>query len=331
MARQARLDHENAVHHVMGRGIEKRPIYTDGADRTEFLRRLAAISRQCRMRVYAWSLMPNHFHLLLQRTTVPLSMGMQRLLCGYAQWFNRRHERAGRLFQNRYKSKLVQTELYLARLVRYIHGNPVRAGIVTADDLSSYRWTGHAVLMGRRRGAWQDTDTVLSYFGDSDEEARESLEEYMTHLEPNPEEIRRWVWMLSFGGRRRKCPVPAIGSDEFRSRMAAAIDDSGASAKRTHPGQLAAIITELCSEFNVSRLELASGKRGKSLSRARAVGAYLGTGVLGLTCAQASRFLGVTPQSVNISAKKGQRLLREEVGISRRLLSRISEVNRQRS
>lgn len=311
MARQARLDYEDSVHHVMGRGIEKRPIFTGDCDRTEFIRRLGHVCSQCAIEVYAWSLMPNHFHLLLRRTSIPLGMAMQRLLCGYAQWFNRRHERSGRLFQNRYKSKLVQTELYLTRLVRYIHRNPEKAGMIDLDDLHTFAWSGHAALMGSHMHKWQDTKTVLSYFGDSIEEARHSLESFMRRDEPEPEELSRWVWMLRFGQRKRKCPVPALGSEEFRRSLAVSRDKPPEEPGSASPGTLASVIGAVCNEMKIEQGKLRGGKQSKSLARARAIVSHVGTGMLGLTCVQVSRFLGVTPQSVNICARKGEKILTE--------------------
>jgi len=325
MARQARLDYENTVHHVMGRGIEKRPIFTDDCDRTEFIRRLGDVCSQCAVRVYAWSLMPNHFHLLLRRTRVSLGMAMQRLLCGYAQWFNRRHERSGRLFQNRYKSKLVQTERYLTRLVRYIHRNPEKAGIVDLDSLRSYSWTGHSALMGARQHSWQDTDSVLAYFGDSVEASRSSLEQYMHHDEPEPEELGRWVWMLGFGERKRKCPVPALGSEDFRRQLAVRIDTAPERLGGPSPGRLASVMGAVCRCMKVDRGKLRAGKRDRAHSRARAVISHVGTGMMGLTCEQVSRFLGVTPQSVNMSAKRGERVLEGSTEIRRAVFSVLNQ------
>lgn len=103
--------------------------------------------------------MTNHVHLLLRTGIVPLATLMRRLLTGYAISFNRRHRRHGQLFQNRYKSILCQEDVYLLELVRYIHLNPLRAGIVSnVNGLNGYPYTGHSVLMGKQVAGWQDTD-----------------------------------------------------------------------------------------------------------------------------------------------------------------------------
>lgn len=114
----------------MVRGIERCDIFLDDEDRSHFLERFTPLLIATETRCFAWSLMSNHFHLLLKPTSVPLSHFMRRLLTGYAVVFNRKHSRLGHLFQNRYKSIVCEEETCLQELVRYIHLNPLRAGIV---------------------------------------------------------------------------------------------------------------------------------------------------------------------------------------------------------
>lgn len=121
MPRQARLDVPGLIHHVMARGIEGRDIFIDDNDRTNFLKRLVeAANRPGGPRIYAWALMSNHFHLLLRPGGSGLSPVMRRLMTGYAVTYNKRHKRQGHLFQNRYKSFVVEQETYFLELVRYI-------------------------------------------------------------------------------------------------------------------------------------------------------------------------------------------------------------------
>ena len=108
------------------------PIFQDDIDRDDFVGRLAALCTETSTKCLAWTLIPNHFYLLLQTGTIPVATIMRRLLTGYAVRFNRRQGRHGHLFQNRYKSILCQEELYLLELVRYIHLNPLRAGQVNS-------------------------------------------------------------------------------------------------------------------------------------------------------------------------------------------------------
>jgi len=180
MARGPRLDCPGAVHHVRARGIERRPIFRDDVDRTDFLSRLAGLSRLLRSPIYAWILMPNHVHLVLRSGALGVSTFGRRLLSGYAGSFNTRHGRAGYLFQGRFKSTLVDEDAYLLELVRYVHLNPLRAGLVqTLEDLDHHAWSGHAALVGTRANDWQETTFVLRQFADSLPIARQLYREFV--------------------------------------------------------------------------------------------------------------------------------------------------------
>ena len=150
----------------MVRGIERRRIFESDRDREDFLDRLGQIIQEGQASCFAWVLIPNHAHILLRTGPTPLAQMMRRLLTGYAVSFNLRHQRAGHLFQNRYKSIVCEEDIYLSELVRYIHLNAIRAGLVKdMEGLDRYRWSGHSVVMGMEQRAWQARDEVLSYFG----------------------------------------------------------------------------------------------------------------------------------------------------------------------
>jgi putative transposase len=134
MPRQSRIDTPGALHHIISRGIERGKIFKDNQDRFDFIKNLGLILEQTETACYAWSLIPNHFHLLLRTGKVPIATVMRRILTGHAVRFNRRHKRHGHLFQNRYKSILCQEDTYLLELIRYIHLNPLRAKLV--DNLN---------------------------------------------------------------------------------------------------------------------------------------------------------------------------------------------------
>lgn len=166
MPRQGRIDTSGALHHVICRGIGRQKIFTGKDDYLSFMKRLGDLLMETKTSCFAWALIPNHFHLLLRTGKAPVSVVMKRLLTGYAVNFNRCHNRYGHLFQNRYKSILCQEDAYLLELVRYIHLNPLRAGLVSGyGKLAAYPYCGHGALMGRRNIEWQDTEYVLSLFG----------------------------------------------------------------------------------------------------------------------------------------------------------------------
>lgn len=148
MPRAARLDAPGVLHHVIIRGIERRKLFRNDKDREDFIERLGVLCPATETICYAWAFMSNHAHFLFRTGTVPLSKLMRRLLTGYVVGFNRRHRRSGQLFQNRYKSIICQEETYLRELVRYIHLNPIRAGIVQClDELKSYKWDERGTLL----------------------------------------------------------------------------------------------------------------------------------------------------------------------------------------
>jgi REP element-mobilizing transposase RayT len=159
MPRQPRLDAPGALHHVMGRGIERTNLFRTDADRGDFVDRLSQLCLEGSLVVYAWSLLSNHFHLLVRTGRRPISRSMKKLLTGYVVNFNLRHKRSGHLFQNRYKSIICEEDPYLLELARYIHLNPVRAGMVRdVEQLRDYRWSGHSAIMGRVKQQWQDVN-----------------------------------------------------------------------------------------------------------------------------------------------------------------------------
>ena len=149
MARTARLDAPGVFYHVMIRGIERRNIFRNRKDREDLLERLSRLLPETRTACYAWAFLSNHAHFLFRTGEIPLSNFMRRLLTGYVVGFNHRHARHGQLFQNRFKSIVCQEEVYLKELVRYIHLNPIRAGLVAGTDkLDRYPYCGHSALLG---------------------------------------------------------------------------------------------------------------------------------------------------------------------------------------
>jgi REP element-mobilizing transposase RayT len=131
----------------MARGVDKREIFVDDQDRHEFLGAIVRLKSQTPCSILAYCLMGNHFHLAIRVGSAPLSQIMQRLLTTYVLGFNARHTREGHLFQARYKSRLCLDDAYLISLIRYIHMNPVRAGLVA--NPGDWRWSSHRIYSER--------------------------------------------------------------------------------------------------------------------------------------------------------------------------------------
>jgi putative transposase len=180
MPRQPRLDIPGMLQHVIVRGIDRADIFRDDLDRRRFTDRFGRLLVETGTDCHAWALIPNHFHLLLRCHRYELSRFMRRLLTGYAITFNRRHQRAGHLFQNRYKSILCEEEPYMLELIRYIHLNPLRAGLVgNLEELDRYPWAGHAGLLGHQALSGQQIKEVLALFGKSLKASRSTYRQFL--------------------------------------------------------------------------------------------------------------------------------------------------------
>lgn len=166
MPRGPRIDFPGAIHHVYARGIEKRNIFLDDSDRVFFLGKVGANLSRWGIQCHAWALMPNHFHLLLRSTEGLLPSFMRCLLTVYSKYFNEKHNRVGHFFQNRYKSPIVGKTAYFREVVRYIHLNPLRSGIVrSVGELEDYLWTGHRKIVAGGYPGWQETELLREEFG----------------------------------------------------------------------------------------------------------------------------------------------------------------------
>jgi REP element-mobilizing transposase RayT len=169
MPRQARIDLPGQVYHVLSRGIERREIFHEPEDYLDFKDRMATWLVKTRTSCLAWCLMPNHFHFLLRRGERPLSELMHRVMTGYAVNFNLRHQRAGHLFQNRYKAILCETEGQLLESAIYIHLNPLRAKLVQdITGLEAYKWCGHLSAVSGFADKLLNREYLLAHFGDSE-------------------------------------------------------------------------------------------------------------------------------------------------------------------
>jgi len=183
MARKPRIEYSGALYHVITRGNRKETIFFDNVDRGKFLDKLLEYKERYNFIVYAYSLMDNHIHFLIETGRVPLSKIMQGLLQSQAQWHNRKYGLVGHLFQGRYKAILCDRGEYLLVLIRYIHINCVRAGIV--KDPADYKWSSHKTYLGLEQSKIVDTDFVLSQFS---RKRKRAIELYRKFIEEGLDE-----------------------------------------------------------------------------------------------------------------------------------------------
>jgi REP element-mobilizing transposase RayT len=163
MARPLRIEFPGALYHVISRGLEKRKIFDSTEDKEAFLKLLSKLHARYNFLIYAYCIMNNHYHLLVETLDGNLSQGIQNLNGPYAQMFNKKLPRSGPLFQGRYKAILVEKESYLLELSRYIVLNPVRANLV--ENPSDYTWSSYIDTIGLRDSQnFLATDFILSLF-----------------------------------------------------------------------------------------------------------------------------------------------------------------------
>jgi len=314
MPRRARLDTPGTLHHVIVRGIEKRRIVDDRADRESFVTRMAEAATSTGTTIYAWSLMTNHAHFLLRSGAPGLSRFMRRFLTGYAIGYNLRHRRHGHLFQNRYKSIVCDEDGYFRELVRYIHLNPVRASLVRdARGLDRYPWCGHSALIGKVRREWQDRPYVLAWFGREEKTAVRAYRQFVAEgvdAGRRPElvggglvrSLGGWsqVKSLRSRGERVWADERILGTGEFVERIIQEADEGIrrqlALASRLEEAR--AYIVKACQEEGVSLQQLRTGGQRGVVSRCRSQIAHHLVEGLGLSLAEAARQLGVCTSAI---------------------------------
>lgn len=165
MPRQARLRSDTGVYHIMLRGNDKRTIFIDNEDRKRFISTLFEKAAEENIRIYAYCLMSNHVHLLLHEKDANIARLMKRINVSFVYYFNKKYKRVGHLFQDRFKSEIVDNDNYLLAAVRYIHNNPVKAGMVSLPE--KYLWSSYNDYISAKKFNTLETDKVLNIFSEN--------------------------------------------------------------------------------------------------------------------------------------------------------------------
>jgi len=272
---------------------------------------------------------------------------MRRLMTGYAVTFNKRHKRSGHLFQNRYKSIVCEEDAYLLELIRYIHLNPIRAGLVNdLRKLDRYRWCGHSAILGNRKNpliqkpamsykqsaisssgerqkllAGKTTQDVLLHFGDTLKVARRRYRQFVNNGidQGTRPELQGGGLVRSAGGdktgllgrkkeEREKGDARILGSGDFVLRIIKKGNDS-IDDKAMRSVSLEDLISKVCSKFKITLDELVSKRRKRELSRARAVICYLAVDELNYSGEDLARILSISGRGVSDCRDRGQKIL----------------------
>ena len=328
MPRLARLDATGVLHHIIIRGIERGKIFRHDHDKDNFIDRLAAVLPETRTACYAWALMSNHAHFLFRSGTGGISNVMRRLLTGYAVWFNRRYRRHGQLFQNRYKSIICQEDLYFKELVRYIHLNPLRAGLVAdIKALGKYPYCGHSVLMGDREQIWHDTKYVLSHFG---KELSEAKKRYLFYVRKGVDQGRRpelvggglvrslggWAAVKKMrlkGQDRIKGDERILGDGDFVSTLLSEANEQldrryELKAKGYDLEKVGNKVSEI---YGIQTEEVYSRGRRAVQVEARDLLCYWAVREIGISCTELAKRLGKSQPAVSYAVSRGEKIAKK--------------------
>ncbi|XPS88920.1 transposase, IS200-like [Desulfosarcina variabilis str. Montpellier] len=327
MPRKARIDAAGALHHVIIRGIERRKIFRSDFDRKNFLNRMPVLVSETSTNCFAWAMLDNHVHLLLRTGSAPISVFMSRLLTGYAGWFNRKYKRHGQLFQNRYKSILCQEDPYLRELVRYIHLNPLRAGLV--DDikaLDAYPWCGHSVLMGKSEQPWQNIEYVYRLFSSRKREARISYRRFVVNgiSEGKRPDLTGGGLLRSIGGwtglkNLRKAGIRVkgderiLGDSDFVETVLASAQEALEEKYllKSRGIDFDQVIRRVAEVMNIEPDQVTAYGKSPQTVQARSLLCFWAHRKLGMTTIEISKRLNISQPAASRSSKRGERIEKE--------------------
>ena len=325
MPRQPRLDAAGVLNHVMIRGIERRNIFRDAKDRKDLIDRLSYLLPETQTACYAWAFIPNHAHFLLRSGPAGMANLMRKLLTGYVVSFNRRHRRSGQLFQNRYKSIICEEEVYFKELVRYIHLNPVRAGIVsTMDELDTFSYSGHSTLMGVGERSWQDTEYALRIFSHDKRRAQKAYRAYVESAlgQGRREDLSGGGLVRSIGGwteirnskDRLKGDQRILGGSDFVMKVLKEAEDNYERSfivrnKGYTVNTVAGIVASI---YGIDRDDLLSRGRHSPKVEARSLFCYIASNELGASVTDLARLTGMTPSAISYAVGRGRKIAKEK-------------------
>jgi putative transposase len=258
MPRKPRIEYTGAFYHVITRGNQKQRIFKDPADFQKYLLTLTIYKNRTGSHIYAYVLMNNHVHLLIETGEIPLSKIMQGVNQTYTMYFNRRYRTVGHLFQGRYKAILCDKDAYLLGLLKYIHQNPLRARITERVD--AYPWSSHHAYRGKDNPLdLVDTEQVLRLFSESRSRARAKYREFMA----GQDTLDKASVYATIDQRLK-------GDDEFVERVMEQHDQEEAQARQKKRG-LDEIAQAIKQRYGITVSDIRSNCRTEKLVRARRV------------------------------------------------------------
>lgn len=302
MARKPRVHFPGALYHVIARGNQRQKVFRSDLDRARYLELLSRYQKRYRFRLYAYVLMANHVHLLVEARLTPLAKVMQGLQQSYTLYFNRKYGLVGHLFQGRYKAILCDRDSYLLELVRYLHLNPVRSKLV--KEPSEYPWSSHRCYLGKPLKVEVDieTDLILSQFSPRRSQAVRRYKEFL--LEGISEGHREDL----YAAKEQRY----LGDEQFVERVRSRIEKEPSQAIRI---DLADIEEAACGRYGLSPELLRSKSKDRRGSFGRMVVAYLGQELGGIKLSDVAKRYGRDQVSLSLGLKGLRERMTKEAGL----------------
>jgi len=317
MARPLRIQYQDAWYHVMNRGRRKETVFPDDASHFDFINLLKEATGMWRLRVSAYCLMKNHYHLLVQTPDANLDRCMRHIDGVFTQRLNRRFGWDGSLFRGRYKAILIEKDSYLLEVLRYIHCNPVHTGLV--KKLGEFRWSSHhGYLSKAKQWNWLSKGTVLGMLSRNRSKQRDAYREFIS--DPISESVKRFY--------ERKRPKSILGSSAFvqwvKDIYSDLIHQEEVSSAATFAPSIAAIKTAVAKSLKINQKSLMSSIRG-CLNEPRNLALYLSRTLTGGKLEEiAKEFFLPQPRSVSTSVGRMKKRLENEP----KLRSKMESVKR---
>lgn len=313
MPRMARFELPGSLYHVMAHSIEGKNLFVDDDDRLNFLSRFEKKLTEIGFKCYAWTLMENHYHLLIRTNDYPLSKLMRGLNSGYARYYNKKYKRRGYLFQDRFKSVICQDQQYAVELIKYIHLNPLRAGKVDSlQQLENWAWCGHGYLLGNENNPgnnFQNRLDSLRYFGENPNDAVKGYLKFMAKscdCDDNKKAgVLQYIEEMEIKGSCKGWRA-VIGDHEFVKKVMEKYkqDLNRRHRKADYPKAMETISEDVCTEFGISLEELLKRGRENERSWARIAFCYRCHVVELIPLSVIARYLGITISPVAAMIKK---------------------------
>jgi REP element-mobilizing transposase RayT len=320
MTRPLRVEYPGAFYHVINRGNAGEDLFPANRDRVKFLEYLERTAETYSVIIHTYCLMTNHYHLLLETPQANLSTALQWMNVSYATYFNKKYNRSGHLFQGRFKALLINADEYLSTVSRYIHRNPVQAGIATKP--AHYLWSSYRAFIRQSHSpGWLETGRLLQYFGKRQKEAIKQYRAFVEQADPqkieNPQSLAVGGFIL--GGTEFITWI----QDRFLFNRSEQREVPQLKKLRPRPS-LSHILKAVSKEFSCREKELQ--EKGRKRNKGREAAIYLSRSLTGISCKELGEFFGgISGAAITMKYKQCS----GEIITNKKLRQKINRINRK--